>query len=421
MTPTPSRHITPTKTVGLCLFAPIVALCITASLQLGCTPDATKGGSHEEGHHGEGTHQQAGHDKHGADKGHSEHGKSNVITLSKGAVENAGFSYATVKKRVIDAASNVPATITWTPDRVAQISSVASGIIDEIYVTPGDSVEKGDKLLTIRSANVGRARASLQRARAHMSIARKNYNRQKNLHDAQISSERAMLEAQLDLEKARAELHAARTELSVYGTSSGTGSSLILKAPIAGTVVSRNVHLGQSIKPSERLLKIVNTEEVWIMGQVYGADSRSLSVGTRGVFSLSGYDKRWEGTIDYIAPVADMKSRAVTIRMSLGNADGQLRPGQYGTLSFDETTGKQKALVAAPKSALQRAHNTWYAFTKGNTEGEFVAHPVTIGTTSNGYIQILEGLKPNTQVVTDGSFILKSELIRDQLGSGHAH
>lgn len=377
-------------------------------------------------------------DPHSADDHGDDHGESSrlVVELSDAAIQNADLDTAIASTRTMAPAHSIPAEVTYVPDRIAHVSAPAAGVVASIAVTVGDRVEKGERLLTIRSVEIGRARAALRRARSEYAAAEKNYERQRQLRAESIASERALLDAELSYAQARASLSAVRAELAVYGGDGGNGGEIALSAPIAGTVIERNVTLGESVSSSTTLMIIADTESVWVIGSLHGPGARGRK-GVAATFSPSvDGGGSVHGTIDYVSPVARGASRAVEVRMELGNESGLLRPGEFGTLSFDapastmapdgheapsERETPVEHFVAVPNEAVQAANGGSFVFVPGEDAGTFEAIPVATGESYGGYTAIIAGLTEGTTVVTRGAYVLKSELVREQMGHGHAH
>lgn len=367
-----------------------------------------------------------GPDEHGHDAhGHDEHGHeeaSNTITLTESAAANAGIESAKVSTRIFGTRTAVPAEVRYVPDNLAHISSITSGIVSAVNVTIGDEVSAGDALITLRSVAVGQARANLQRARSAVDIAKQNYTRQQQLRTEQISSQRTLLEAKLAYQDAQANLSAARNELAAYDATTGSGGDLILTSPIDGMVIERDVTIGDAVLPNALLLTIANTEEVWVVGELYGDNVAGITQGMRAAFHpASANMAAIDGTIEYLSPVATGPSRAVEIRMSVDNGDKQLRPGQYGTLHVGDGDTTQRPSVAVPTDAVQIIDDTHVVFIPTDEPNVFTLVPINAGLTQEGFTQVLSGLEADARVVTRGAFTLKSERMRHQLGDGHDH
>lgn len=411
-TPNPMQR-TATSFPTNCMRAQLLfaALFIFAGLCFTGCDGASKAGAQE----------QQGESEH-VDDAHEHEELSNTVALSEAAAANAGIETATVTTRIFGARTSVPAEVRYVPDNLAHISSITSGIVTAVNVTIGDQVNSGDALITLRSVAVGQARANLQRARSAVEIAKQNYERQQQLHTEQISSQKTLLEAKLAYQDAQANLSAARNELAAYDATQGSGGDLILTSPIDGMVIERDVTIGDAVLPNALLLTIANTEEVWVVGELYGENVGGITQGMRATFNAaSAHTPAVDGTIEYLSPVATGPSRAVDIRMSVDNREKQLRPGQYGTLRVGDADKTQSASVAVPIDAVQNIDGTQVVFVTTDQPSVFTLVPITAGLTQEGFTQVLSGLDAGATVVTRGAFTLKSERMRHQLDDGHDH
>ena len=146
-----------------------------------------------------------------------------------------------------------------------------------------------------------------------------------------------------------------------------------------------------------------------------------MDVGAAAKLTLQAHPGRsWEGTLDYVAPHLDEKTRTTSVRMMLDNAERKLKPGLFGTITI---LGKDDAPARAlvPANAVQRMKDGDVVFVPTDEEGEFKVAPVAVGAKREGMAEIVSGLAPGDAVVVSGAFVLKSELMKAELGEGHAH
>ena len=107
--------------------------------------------------------------------------------------------------------------------------------------------------------------------------------------------------------------------------------------------------------------------------------------------------------------------------MALDNPDGVLRPGSFGTMSINPATGGEETVPAVATGALQRLGEETVVFVPGDEEGAFRAVPITVSSRAGGLSHVQRGLAAGDRYVSEGAFVLKSELSRSELGEGHAH
>lgn len=412
----------------------ITLLILVCALAMG--PGCKESGSHD---HGEETHEEhAGHDDHegdehgheehaGEEEGHDddghddEHEEERVVHISPDALTRSGIRLGTAEAGVLAGALEVPAEVQLNPDRVAHISPLVDGQLLSVDVTLGDRVEVETQLARLRSVELGQARAELSRTTSLREVAEQNRDRQRRLREEGISSERSLLEAELAYEQADAERDAARSRLRVFGLRGGSGPDMNLESPIAGVVVERHATRGENVSPDDTLFIVADLSRVWVIGRVYEQQVAQVAPGMSATLSLNAYPGRsWSGTVDFVGATLDESTRTLPIRVEIDNPDGLLRPGLFGSLRLasGQPTG---SAVVVPLAAIQTVDNRTVVFVPGDEDGEFAAHPVTVGRESNRQAEVLEGLEPGDRVVVEGAFVLKSELMRGELGHGHAH
>src|SRR5690554_2232378 len=369
------------------------------------------------------------HDEHSGEEAHHDdkgHGESSAVTLTPAALARSDIRTRPATPGGLRQTLRIPAQVDFDPNRVAHISTFVQGQIVDAGPNIGERVEAKQKLATVQSVGLGQSRASLIAARAQFSVAKKNFERQELLRAEGINSERSLSEAAAALQQARAARDAAQSELKVLGDGGKSGSKLTVRSPINGVVHERPAIRGESVAPGDDLFVIADTSRVWVIGQVYEQQIAQLKTGMRAELTLAAYPgERWEGQVDYIAAALDPQTRTLTVRVELENPDGRLRPGLLGTLwlSAEPTSDGANAATALhiPRDAVQVLNGRSVVFVAGDAPGKFLARPVSLGRESGGQVEVLEGLQPEEALVVQGAFILKSELMRSELGDGHAH
>jgi cobalt-zinc-cadmium efflux system membrane fusion protein len=186
-------------------------------------------------------------------------------------------------------------------------------------------------------------------------------------------------------------------------------------------VVERPVTLGQMVEPKDTLFVIMDLTEVWIVVDVYERDLAQVAIGQRVKVRIAAWGGReFEGTIQDVGAVVEATTRAVKVRVVLPNPAGELKAGMFATVTIEATTGVTRERLVAPAEAVQRDGDDSFVFVPRG-EREFEPRRVKVGATLGDVVEIEEGLTEGETVVTAGSFLLKSELMKEQLGGGHEH
>ncbi|WP_096895026.1 efflux RND transporter periplasmic adaptor subunit [Candidatus Scalindua japonica] len=370
------------------------------------------------------TEEHVGHGKHGD---HGDHEES--IEIDKERINLIGLKTQVVKKKVVYQRVNATAEIQFNANKLFHISPRVKGKVDEIFADFGDEVVEGQKLALFDSIELGEARSVYLRAKTKMDITMADYEREKGLWEKKISSEKEMFNAKGEYFLAKAEFEAAENKLHLLGLSEDdihkTTSQLHsfehfpLLSPYNGTVIEKHITLGQMTGPEKTLFTIANLDVLWIILDIYEKDLSTIELDQKVEVYVPAFpDDKFMGKISFINHVVEEATRTVKVRVEIDNSKRMLKPGMFATAKI--VTGKPEKILTVPLSALQRLEGKNVVFVE-KRYGVFESYTVKTGKEFGSDIEVLHGLKEGEKVVTEGSFYLKSELLQDTLGEGHAH
>lgn len=307
------------------------------------------------------------------------------------------------------------ARLAYDATRLAQVNARSPGVVRALRADVGAKVAKGDPLAVLESAAVGADRSRLEAARSRALVARKSWERNDELHQQGISSTKDVQEARRELDAANAELAALGSALSMAGAGSGSGGSYTLSAPLAGVVTQRTATIGKLVGTEELLFEIVDVSSMWAEIDVPENDLAVVATGQAVALRLDGLPGRdFQGAISVLAPALDPRTRTARARVPLDNPDGSLRANMYGQARI---LAAARATVMVPDAAVQRARAVQLVFLK-RAEDEYEARRVETGIREGGLVEITKGLRPGEEVATQGSFLLKTETLKDAIGAG---
>lgn len=328
----------------------------------------------------------------------------------------AGIKTVPAEQRPGGARLEALASITYDATKWAQVNARAAGVVRAVKVDVGTPVKAGTPIAIIESASVGADRSRMQAAGSRVAVAEASLKRERELLQQGISAQKAVLAAQQDLDAAKAEQAAARAALGVVGPAAGA-SSYVLTAPIAGVVTKRNITIGHMVGSENQVLfEIVDTSSMRADIEIPETDLRRVRVGQEVVITsdaLPGME--FKGTIDYIAPDVARETRTIKARATLANPEGTLRANMFGRARI--ALGEAEETVMVPRMAVQRVDNIDLVFVKV-AEGEYEVRRVKTGVREGDRVEIAQGIKANDNVVTEGSFPLKTETLKGSIGAG---
>ncbi len=353
---------------------------------------------------------------------HNEH--SNVVRLSAESIKQIKLETETVSLQPFTGYLTIPAKVITNQDNEAQIGSLVQGRVHKVFVKVGDFVKAGQILMTVEGLDVGEIKAGYLIAKAALDYTKANYERQKKLFDEKIGSQKALLECQAEYEKALAEYKAEDKRIHSVGLSDEdvndakiseehTSGTLPIKSSINGVVVERNVVIGQLVDATTNAFKVINTNSVWVDGQIYEKDLTKINQKTNAVFTSATYQsEKFNGRIIYIGQTVDEQSRTITVRGEFSNSNNKLKPQMFGELKIP--VGVNAKAIMIPEESVVKETGQEYVFVQ-TSDSTFETRIVINGISVDNRIEVKEGLKEGEKIVSKGVFYLKSELKKEDL------
>jgi cobalt-zinc-cadmium efflux system membrane fusion protein len=351
--------------------------------------------------------------------------KNKVVKLSAESIKLIKLEIETVALSPLTGFITLPAKVIPNQDNEALVGTLVQGRVNQVFVKIGDFVKAGQVLMTVEGLDIGTIKAGFLKAKALQEYTKANYDRQQKLYDEKIGSQKTLLECQAEYAKALAEYKAEDRKIHSVGLSDEdiingktnedhTAGTLPIKSPISGVIVERNVVIGQLLDPSANAFKVINTNSVWIDGQIYEKDLSKINRKTNAVFTSSVYqNEKFDGNIIYIGQSIDEKSRTLMIRGEFSNGNNKLKPQMFGELRIP--IGENTTAIMVTEESVVKETGQEYVFVQ-ISDSTFEQRIVVTGISVDNKIEIKDGLKPGEKVVSKGVFYLKSELKKDELG-----
>ncbi|WNG25137.1 efflux RND transporter periplasmic adaptor subunit [Cystobacter fuscus] len=361
-----------------------------------------------------------------------EHGEQEV-RLTPEAMRSARIQTREVQSKPLSVGLTAPARVSFTQRGVAQVAARVPGRLSSIEVNLGQRVKKGQVLAYLESPELGRARADYLSAATKARVAEDNYRREKELLDKGITSEREMREAESTFVTAQAERNAVDGRLHALGLSDAEiaalrgnehySTRLAALSPLDGTVVEITGTVGQAVEATTTLFTVGDLSTLWVLLDVTEVRVSEVKTGQRvdiTVAALPG--RRFQGRVEYVGDIIHEKTRTVPVRVGVDNQDGALKPGMFAQAEIATDPGDPAAppRLVVPREAVQKLGTRQVVFVPEGP-GAFKAVEVRTGRGSGTEVELVSGVEPGTSVVTQGAFILKSELSRESMGEGHSH
>ena len=353
---------------------------------------------------------------------------NDVVVLSE--AEKETIEIATVKAFYKPIASQLSAMgkVLANQYRKAIVSYPFPARVGQIHVKIGYWVKAGQKLVTLQSEEVGKAKSEFYKAQSDYELAKVNFEREKNLFERGVGAKKNYLATEAQLKVAEANLNAAEKKLHVLGFTEDQVKAIVqthqinpiitLFAPISGKIIKNNAVLGAMVDQSTEILTIMDPSLLWIDAEIYEKDISEIRKGQKVEVSVPAYPGEiFMGKISFISDVLNEQTRTITVRTEVENRGYKLKPGMFANIKIF-LNHKSRAL-ALPKEAVLDEKDNKIVFIK--KDGKYFLRIVKVGAVENNLVEILSGLQEGDEVVTKGNFQLKSKLYEHILRGGHVH
>ena len=188
-----------------------------------------------------------------------------------------------------------------------------------------------------------------------------------------------------------------------------------LVAPLAGTVIDRQVALGEHVGEQKPAFTIADLTSAWADFSIYRRDLNRVRLGDTVLIDVEDGGKSIEAKISYIAPVGNSDTQSALARAVVGNEDNRLRPGLFVTGRVLLTA--KPVGIAVKTSALQTFENRTVVFVRSGEK--FEARDVEIGDRDPEHVEITFGLFEGDLYAAKNSFVVKAEIAKGTASHDH--
>ncbi len=381
--------------------------------------------------------------------------KTRIQFASIESVRQAGVDVELVERQQIVESIHGSGEVVYDPTRKASLSSRAPGSVWFVEKNVGDRVTKGEVLAIVDAAEVGGLKTSLMRSLAERKLQQQNVARLTEARDAIAGSR--ILDAEAALAKAQADVLSAEQSLRNLGLpvqvsslqglseqqvldqlrligipdefSSGlnsltvTSNLLPIHSPLDGVIIERSVSPSEVVDSTRILFQVADVRKMWLTLNVPAESMSQLAIGLPVHFQTDGSHESVSGTIDWISTSADSMTRMIQVRAVLENPDGRLRNEIFGTGEVILRTESDAIVIPTGASHWEGCCQVVFVrdkhyFDSPDSYKVFHVRSVRLGATSGKYTEIISGVLPGEVIATDGSDVLRAQLLKNNLGAG---
>lgn len=379
--------------------------------------------------------------------------KGRVQFASTESADKAGVDVDVVQERPMRETVVANGEIRFDPTRVAHLSSRSGGTVSVVFKQLGDTVRAGDVLALVDAVQISQAKSKLLQAMVQRDAKELALKRLQAAGEGVAAI--AVAEAQAAHQQAEVELISARQTLVNLGldvpedltgrepaqvndelrflgipadvlkslpATTRSANLLALRAPHTGVIVAAEVVAGEVVDPSDVLYTVADPSHMWLTLHVRQEDARYVATGQEVAFRTDTSGDVVGGTISWISPTVDPRTRTLQARVVLANTDGRLRDNTFGT--GDILLRQEQKAVVVPRAAVQSTPDAKFVFVRDRDYfkdgAPKVFHPrqVRVGAHDDQYVELLAGVLPGEVIATEGSAVILAQLQRSNLGAG---
>ncbi len=368
--------------------------------------------------------------------------KAPVVTLEHKEVNHLKLTSAIAQRKVVPQQVELPAQLEPDSNLTTPVVALMPGRIEDISVVLGDRVKKGQVLASIRSDEIAQIEADLlkdvldyeadiEQQQVDYQLHKAVFDRKTQLFGEGIAAKAEVEEAKRDLDKANAELRnvqrkkdstikTAAERMRLFGVHSNEIERLLKTrtidntfdsvCPRDGVISSRDADVAQIVDNGHRLFVVSDLSRVWLIAQASERHIQDVKPGLRVICAIDSFPgKVFEGQVDYMDSSLDPDTRTLSIRVTIPNPGGILRPKMFGRMKI--ITGSREVL-AVPAGAVQKTGEVYVVYIQ-RAPDTFEERQVVVGQQFPDYIEILKGLNQGDKIVVNGSLHLQGKVIQD--------
>jgi cobalt-zinc-cadmium efflux system membrane fusion protein len=347
----------------------------------------------------------------------------NEVAITPALERNLKFG--TPEMAEVDGTLQVAAHVETDARRIARVGSPVSGRILALLVFEGQKVKTGTILAMLHSTDLSDTQRALIKASSQRGLAEASEKRAVQLVEADVIGRAELERRRAELLQANTEVESCRTQLRGLGmtetqirqleSTRKLSADYPIIAPRSGTVLKREITVGQVVQPADPAFTIADLSSVWIVANVPEEDAGQLQKNMEVQVRIPALpQQKMSGSLAFVSPIVDPATRTVEVRMDVANGNGLLKPDELATMVL---TGHADHKLTVPNAAIVREENRDYVFVQ-NGPRTYALRQVSLGDEENDRRIVLSGVEQDEHIVTEGAFHLNNQRKQNAIKGG---
>ncbi len=306
------------------------------------------------------------------------------VPVNRTDAERLGITFARATERPVRSSLRAVGVLKYAEPNLVYVNARVGGWVEQLFADyVGKRVQQGEPLLALYSPD--------------LVSAQEEYLLARRLKDDTLAASSRRRLALWDIPP---------DQIDSLETRGSVTRTLLLRAARSGEVTEKMVIEGQAVRAGDNLFQIADARVLWVDVAIFEQDAAAVRVGTAATITVDALPGRtFRGSVTFIYPQLDQKTRTLTARVAVENGDRAMRPGMYATAEL-ATTGRRG--VTVPLEAVLPTGTKDLVFVNRG-DGRFLPREVRVGLRGDSLLEIVEGLKPGDEVVASATFLLDSE------------
>lgn len=322
-----------------------------------------------------------------------------TVKIDPVVMHNIGVRTAIAQNAAISKTIRAMGRVGFDEESMTRLHPKTEGWIEEMWVNKtGQEVAEDDMLLSIYSPKLVASQQEYLLALKNLAM----------LKESPIEEIRRGAQELVHSSRARLELlDVPRHQIEELDRTRKMNKYLHIHSPRAGTVIRIGSRQGQFVTPKTELYMMVNLDQVWVYADIYEFELPWVKVGDEVEMTLvSVPGKTFKGSLAYIYPYAESKTRTTKVRLIFDNHERLLRPDMFAEVSIQSGT-RENSVVIPAEAVIRSGKKPQVFIVRGS--GKFEPRTVVLGVESGGNVAVLEGIQVGDEVVVSSQFLVDSE------------
>ena len=353
-----------------------------------------------------------------------------AVQEARNAVDEAERELAAAKARLTKAGARIEVVRGGLPPAEQAVDTARSTIEREQALAKdetrsGTALEEAKLRVSQAERIVSGKEGEVAEAGRKVDVATAVVKREERLSAGRVRAREQLLDSEREVRAAAIAKDNAAEVLQILGSSPSAAQQtrgplqIPVRSPLSGLVTELDAAVGEAVSAEQNLMSVIDLTEVYVEADVYEKDLPRLAEGQLvSVEVRSQPGERFLGSVVSISSKLDPETRAAHVRALLQNPGWRLKPGMFATVGF--VTDRQAGALTVSGEAVQEVEGRPTVFVQQASE-QFEARTVVLGRRDGERIELTSGLTAGEVVVTKGSYLLKSQQMKGELGEGHAH